>query len=144
MKVLCPHCGVLNNVSLEKASQTTPLCGKCRQPLEPRAPGYPVKVSDQSFSQEVPINFPVLLDLWGPSCPPCQRLSPLLKELSKEYAGRLKVAKLNVSENPQTAARLQVRGVPTLILFRGKELARLVGFRGLPELRSFVEPHLGP
>lgn len=142
MKVVCPNCGALNNVSAEKASQAQPVCGKCRHALEPRAPGYPVKVTDQTFAVEVPIDFPVLLDLWGPSCPPCQRLNPILKELAKEFAGRLKVAKLNVEENPVMASRLQVRGVPTMILFRGTELSRLVGYRGLSELRSFVAPHL--
>lgn len=138
VKVVCPHCKVLNNVAPENPGQ--PLCGKCKQPLEPRAPGYPVAVTDSSFETEVvKAGLPVLLDLWGPSCPPCKRLNPLLKELAKELAGKVKVAKLNVEKNSVVPAGMKVRAVPTLAMFRGKEVGRVTGFQSLDALRAFVK-----
>jgi thioredoxin 2 len=140
MKVVCPKCSILNNVSLDQTREKKPVCGKCRAELEPDAPGYPVNVADSSFTAIVSNSKkPVLLDLWGPSCPPCRQLAPILKELAKKYAGRLKVAKLNVEEHGAVAGRFQIKGIPTLLLFvSGKEVSRTVGFQTLAQLEAFV------
>ena len=141
MKVLCPDCKVINNVDPER---TGAKCGKCKTPLVPEAPGYPVEISDAQFDQAVlKSQVPVLLDLWGQSCPPCRQLAPVLKELAKVYAGKLKVAKLNVEQQPQAAERFGIRGIPTLFLFKdGKELARTAGFQPLNRLEMFVRAAL--
>lgn len=140
MKVVCPKCDAVNNVALEKAADRSPVCGKCKAPLEPEAPGYPVTVTDAGFKASVlESKTPVLLDLWGPSCPPCRQLAPVLQTLAREYAGRIKVAKLNVEDQRATVGQFGIRGIPTLILFRdGKEAARTVGFQSLDQLRKFV------
>jgi thioredoxin 2 len=144
MKVICPQCKVINKVSEDKVAEATPVCGKCRAPIVPDAPGYPLAVSESDFDKVVlKSEVPVLLDLWGPSCPPCRQLAPVLKELAKELVGRLKVAKLNVEEQRMAAARFQVRGIPTLLLFSGgKEVSRTSGFQPLSRLKEFVAPVL--
>jgi len=116
-------------------------CGKCKKALTPDAPGYPVTVTQSNFTFQVrESECPVLLDLWGPGCPPCQQLAPLLKQLAKEMTGKLKVAKLNVQEQPAAASAFQVKGVPTLLLLKqGRETARQTGFVPYPELKRFAE-----
>ena len=140
MKVVCAACKVTNNVAEEKMRKNLVRCGKCKEPLTPDAPGYPVEVAPGSFNFQVKESeCPVLLDLWGPGCPPCRQLAPLLKDLAKELVGKIKVAKVNVQEQPAAANAFQVRGVPTLLLFKqGQEVARTAGFMPYPELRKFV------
>jgi thioredoxin 1 len=94
------------------------------------APENELTVTDQSFNREVLAGAqPVLVDLWAPWCGPCRMIAPLVNELAAEYAGRAKVKKLNVDENPQTAARFGVASVPTLLIFKnGRLVDRVVGF----------------
>ncbi|MGI9247322.1 MAG: thioredoxin TrxA [Steroidobacteraceae bacterium] len=78
-----------------------------------------VHVSDSSFEQDVlKSNVPVLLDFWAEWCGPCKMIAPILDQIAAEYAGRVTVAKLNVDENPKTPMKFNVRGIPTLILFK--------------------------
>jgi len=80
-------------------------------------------VADDSFDREVlQSTTPVLIDFWAPWCAPCRAIAPLVEELAGEYAGRLKVLKMNVDENPRTPSRYGVRGIPNLILFQGGEV----------------------
>jgi thioredoxin 1 len=91
--------------------------------------GNVVEVSDQNFEQEV-INAatPVLIDFWAPWCGPCKAIAPVVEELAGSYAGKLKVVKMNVDDNPQTPSRYGVRGIPNLILFKGGQVAdQIVG-----------------
>jgi thioredoxin 1 len=88
-----------------------------------------VEISDQTFDQEV-INAatPVLIDFWAPWCGPCKAIAPVVEEVAGTYAGRLKVVKMNVDDNPQTPSRYGVRGIPNLILFKsGKVAEQIVG-----------------
>ena len=78
-----------------------------------------IHVSDSSFEQDVlQSNVPVLLDFWAEWCGPCKMIAPILDQIAAEYAGRVTVAKLNVDENPRTPMKFNVRGIPTLILFK--------------------------
>jgi thioredoxin 1 len=88
-----------------------------------------LEISDQTFDQEV-INSatPVLIDFWAPWCGPCKAIAPVVEEVAGTYAGRLKVVKMNVDDNPQTPSRYGVRGIPNLILFkRGQVADQIVG-----------------
>lgn len=86
-------------------------------------------VSDSTFDQEVlKSSVPVLIDFWAPWCGPCKAIAPVVEELSKEYAGKLKVMKMNVDDNPQTPTKYGVRGIPNLILFKNGQVAdQIVG-----------------
>jgi len=89
--------------------------------------GNVVEVSDQSFEQEViKSETPVLIDFWAPWCGPCKAIAPVVEELAGSYAGKLKVVKMNVDDNPQTPSRYGVRGIPNLILFKGGEVAEQI------------------
>jgi thioredoxin 1 len=80
-------------------------------------------VGDDSFEREVlQSTTPVLIDFWAPWCAPCRAIAPIVEELAQEYAGKLKVLKMNVDENPGVPSRYGVRGIPNLIIFKGGEV----------------------
>jgi thioredoxin 1 len=80
-------------------------------------------VADDTFEHEVlKSSTPVLIDFWAPWCAPCRAIAPIVEELSQTYAGKLKVVKMNVDDNPKTPSRYGVRGIPNLILFQGGEV----------------------
>jgi thioredoxin 2 len=138
--IRCISCGAKNRVPLEKIAQgLTPVCGRCKRalPLDSK----PVTVTDATFSTEVERSpLPVLLDLWAPWCGPCRMVAPVIEELASELAGRVRVAKLNVDENPATAARFQVRSIPTLLVLKdGREIERIVGVQPKPAIMQRLE-----
>jgi thioredoxin len=89
----------------------------------------PVTVTDSTFSQEVLQSpLPVLVDFWAPWCGPCRMVAPMLEDLSREYAGRIKIAKLNTDENQSTAARYRIQGIPTMLFVKnGQVVDEVVG-----------------
>ncbi len=138
--VRCAGCGTKNRVPKEKVHEG-PLCGKCRRPLKVESsPVMPVDVTDKTFKGEV-LSFkgPVLVDCWAPWCGPCRMVAPVLEQLASEYAGRVKITKLNVDENPVTASQYGIQSIPTMLLFKnGKQVNSLVGALPKPE----IERHL--
>ena len=98
-------------------------------------------VTDKTFSAEVlNAEIPVLVDFWATWCGPCRSISPIVDDLAKEFLGRLKVAKLNVDENPAIPSQYGVRGIPTLILFKGgKVVDQIVGAVPKPRLVAMIE-----
>jgi thioredoxin 2 len=138
--VRCPSCGATNRVPLEKIGKgLQPVCGRCKTalPFENR----PVKVTDANFAAEVEGSpLPVLLDMWAPWCGPCVMVAPVIEELAAKMAGRVRVAKLNVDENPATAARFGVQSIPTLLLLKGgRELDRIVGVQSKAAIVQRIE-----
>lgn len=100
--------------------------------------------TDASFDQDV-INadVPVLVDFWAEWCGPCRMMTPTVDAIANDYHGRLKVGKLNVDENGQTAMRYQVRGIPMLLLFKGgKVVDQRVGAMGKSEVQKMIDAHL--
>jgi thioredoxin 1 len=104
-----------------------------------------LEFTDGNFDAEVlNSDLPVLVDFWAEWCAPCRMIAPTVDAIADEYSGRLKVGKVNVDYNNQVAARYMIRGIPTLLLFRGgKVVDQRVGAVGKAELVKMVEPHLG-
>jgi thioredoxin 1 len=103
-----------------------------------------ITVSDESFDEAVGLSdIPVVVDFWAEWCGPCKMVAPILDEIATANAGKLKVAKLNVDDNPRTAQRFQVMSIPTLLLFKdGQAQARIVGARSKTQILAEFEPHL--
>ena len=106
---------------------------------------YIVHVSDESFEKEVlKSTDPVLIDYWAEWCGPCKMIAPILEELADEYGGKLKVAKLNIDENPETPPKYGIRGIPTLMIFKnGNVEATKVGAVSKSQLADFIESNVG-
>lgn len=104
----------------------------------------PLTVNDENFETEVlGSDLPVLLDVWTPTCVHCDRLVPVVIGLATRYQGTLKVAEINGAESPRTMASLGIRGTPTVIYFhKGREVERVVGFRGSLYHQDFIENEL--
>jgi thioredoxin len=131
--VSCPNCGTRNRVDERSAQESQPVCGRCgaNLPASSATDGKPQTVTDDSFTNDV-INasstVPVLVDAWAAWCGPCRMIAPVLDDLAAEAAGRYKIAKLNVDENPRTSGQFGIRSIPTLLIFRnGKLVDQIVG-----------------
>lgn len=86
-----------------------------------------VEISDGTFEQEVlQSDVPVLVDFWAPWCGPCRAIAPVIEELTSEYAGKVKMAKCNVDDNPKTPSRYGIRAIPTLIIFKGGNVSEQI------------------
>jgi thioredoxin 1 len=103
-----------------------------------------VHVTDDSFESEVlQSSEPVLIDYWAEWCGPCKMIAPVLDEIASEYTGRMKVAKLNIDDNPNTPPRYGIRGIPTLMLFKNGEVeATKVGAVSKSQLVAFIDSNL--
>jgi thioredoxin 1 len=103
-----------------------------------------IHTSDAAFERDVlNADRPVLLDFWAEWCGPCKMIAPILDSLADEYKDRLRVVKLNIDENPQTPPKYNIRGIPTLLLFRdGAVAAQQVGAVSKSQLESFIKAHV--
>jgi len=103
-----------------------------------------VYVTDSSFDSEVlQSNTPVLVDYWAEWCGPCKMIGPILEDVAKDYAGKLKVAKLNIDENQDTPPKYGIRGIPTLMLFKnGNVEATKVGALSKTQLTAFLDANM--
>jgi thioredoxin 2 len=136
----CPACGATNRVLPEKIQTgLKPVCGKCKSPLG--ISNHPVTVTDATFAADVErSDLPVLLDLWAPWCGPCRMIAPVLDDLAREMSGRVRVAKLNIDDNPETARRFNVQSIPMLLVMKaGREIDRIIGVQPKTEIVRRLE-----
>ncbi len=103
-----------------------------------------LQLNEQTFTQDVlQSSTPVLVDYWAEWCGPCRAIAPVVENIAEKYAGKLKVGKLNVDQNPGITAQYNIRSIPTLILFKnGQPAAMQVGSVSATQLSAFVEQHL--
>ena len=135
--VACPSCHNLVRVPRRRLADG-PHCGRCKAEV---LSGATFALDSASFHTHVERgSLPVLVDFWAPWCGPCKMISPAVEELGREFAGRLRVAKVNTDDNPDWAGRLGIMGIPTLIFFkRGREVDRVVGAASKASLRGHIE-----
>ncbi|CAN5514915.1 thioredoxin TrxC [soil metagenome] len=132
----CAECGKRNRI--RPSDRGTPHCGACGKPLP-----WLVNGSDATFEVESRAAVAVLVDLWAPWCGPCRVVGPILEDLSREYAGRLKVVKVNVDENPGLARQFNAMSIPTLVVLRdGRVVDRIVGALPKADLKMRLFPYL--
>ena len=139
----CPNCGTKNRINELLAAAHQPICGKCGALLSDRAAAgdsKPQVVTDASFASEVidaSSAKAVLVDAWAEWCGPCRMLAPVLDQLAAESNGRYKIAKLNVDDNPRTAAQFNIRSIPILLIFRnGKLVDQIIGVQPKPAIAA--------
>ena len=127
----CRNCGAKNRVDEARLATSEARCGRCGEKLNASVhDSKPVNITDQTFEREVvqAKGQPVLVDCWAPWCGPCRMIGPILDQLAAESAGRYRIAKLNVDENPQTSARFKIASIPTMLIFKdGQLIDRLIG-----------------
>ena len=120
--ITCPQCHAKNRVAVQRMNQK-PKCGRCGTALSIPVFDKPVNVTDATFNREVfASSVPVLVDCWAPWCGPCRMVGPILDDLAGTYRGRLKIAKLNVDENPLTASTYSISSIPTLLLVKNGQV----------------------
>jgi thioredoxin 2 len=136
--LVCANCGTPNRI--EPSERGAPHCGKCGKPL-----AWVVDADESSFEVEARSQPTVVIDLWAPWCGPCRLVSPILDELAHEYAGRLKVIKVNVDDNQGLARRFDAMSIPTMVVLRdGSVVNRIVGAAPKPQIEAQIKPHLKP
>jgi thioredoxin 2 len=134
--VVCDNCGRRNRLPV--IAEGIPRCAVCHHPLP-----WIVDADDATFDGAIAASVPVLVDFWADWCGPCRMVSPLVERIGHDYAGRLKVVKLDTEAAQQIAARFQIRSIPLLVLFRdGDEVARLVGAHPDAQLRAWLDGQL--
>lgn len=132
----CVNCGKQNKI--RPSERGAPHCGSCGAALP-----WLVNATDDTFDVEAKAAPAVVVDLWAPWCGPCRIVGPILEDLSREYAGRLKIVKVNVDENPVTAQRYQAFSIPTMVVIKnGRVVDRIVGALPKGQLTIRLTPHL--
>ena len=134
--ITCPNCGAKNRVRPSQSG--VPRCSVCHTLLP-----WIVDASPATFDGELQSSVPVLVDFWAPWCGPCRRVSPIVEEIAAEKGEALKVVKLNIDDNQQTAVKFNVMSIPTLMLFRHGELKKtVIGAYPKKKLEEELEPAL--
>ncbi|MBO2448621.1 thioredoxin [Actinomadura barringtoniae] len=132
--VECTNCGKKNRVPA--VADGVPRCGNCHSPLP-----WPAEAGDGDFAEIAEkADLPVLVDFWAPWCGPCRFVSPVLDQIAREMAGRIKLVKVNVDDSQGLAERFTVRHIPTLMIMRrGEVVDRRPGATSAADMRAWVE-----
>jgi len=135
--VVCPHCSATNRLPADRLA-ASPKCGKCGEKI---FSGHPTELTDRSFQKHVDrSDIPVVVDFWAPWCGPCKMMAPAFEQAAAELEPQLRLAKLNTENERATAARVNIRSIPTLVLFRnGREVARQPGAMGAADIVRWIK-----
>ncbi|HBI14499.1 MAG TPA: thioredoxin [Desulfobulbaceae bacterium] len=137
--IQCPGCGVRNRIPPDKL-HLRPKCGRCGRSLAGEGTGTVMELNDQGFDRVVSESaLLVLVDFYSPACGPCRMLAPVIDTIARNFSGRLLVAKLDTSRHQMAASRFQIRGVPTLLLFKnGRVVDQIVGAASQDEIEQHI------
>jgi thioredoxin 2 len=134
--VTCPSCATKNRV--RPTAQGVPRCSVCQTVLP-----WIVDADAGGFDEEIVASVPVLIDFWAPWCGPCRMVSPVVEQIGRDHAGRLKVVKLDIDRAPAIASRYGVQGIPLLLVVKdGEEVDRVVGAVPAAQLREVLARHV--
>jgi thioredoxin 2 len=138
--ITCPSCKTKNRIPAGK-QHLFPKCGKCSEQIDLRPQAMPVELTDpefQSFIAEA--RLPVMVDFYSPTCGPCKAITPAITKISRDYLGKVIIAKLDTSSNPGTAMHYKIRGVPSFLFFKnGQMVDQIVGAPPEPQLRQKLD-----
>ena len=135
--VVCPGCNAANRLPANRLD-AGPKCGKCGEKI---FDGHPIELTDLSFEKHVGrSDIPVVVDFWAPWCAPCKMMAPAFEQVAAELEPGVRLAKLNTEDEQATAARFNIRSIPTLIVFKnGREVARQPGAMGAADIVRWVK-----
>ena len=138
--VVCPVCNAVNRIPADKL-EAGPACGKCRKAL---FNGQVLKLNSDNFKQQTSRNdIPVVVDFWAPWCGPCKMMAPAFERAASELSPHVRLAKLNTEDEQAIAARLNIRSIPTLVLYKnGREVARQAGAMQAEDIKRWVQNYI--
>lgn len=138
LRVVCPRCDTANRVAHERL-RDDPACGECGEALFPRRP---YDLTSATFDRQIGSDTLLVVDCWAEWCGPCRTMAPIFEKTAEQAPPGVRLAKLDTEAEPQIAAKLGIRAIPTLIAFRsGKEIARQSGALPLPQLLQWIASH---
>lgn len=138
--IVCPSCSAINRIPTAKID-ARPACGKCRKALFNQRP---VALNSENFQKHINKNdIPVVVDFWAPWCGPCKMMAPAFEQAAAQLEPRARLAKLNTEDEQNIGARLNIRSIPTMVVFKnGREVARQAGAMSAADIRSWVENYI--
>ncbi|MDY7563017.1 thioredoxin TrxC [Pseudomonas sp. 10B1] len=136
LTIPCPHCNGLNRIPADRVGDQ-PKCGRCKDPV---LLSTPFAVTQATYASQIKGDLPLLVDVWAEWCGPCKTFAPTFAQAATQLLGRCRLAKLDSETNQTLSGQLNIRSIPTLILFKdGRELARQSGAFPLPQLLAWLK-----